>query len=54
MPLWTAAAPFVAELLSLWLQREDGERQACDGAELARNAVTHIRTSWPARPPWQR
>ena len=43
---WTAAAPFVAQFLSLWLQLQ----QACYGAELTRNAVAHIRASWPA---WQ-
>ena len=32
------------------MTRADGERQACDGPELARKAGDYIRASWPAWP----
>ena len=38
-----AASPSLAELLSHWPRLADGERQACDGPELARKAVDNIR-----------
>ena len=40
----------LGSVVSLWLQLQGGEREACNGAELARNAVAHIRASWPAWP----
>ena len=47
---WNAASDSLAALLSDWLTLADGERQACDGPDLARKAVAHIRASWPAWP----
>ena len=47
---WNASLDSLAELLSDWLTRADSERQACDGPELAKKAVAHIRASWPAWP----
>ena len=35
---WGSVSASLAELLSHWLRLRDGERQACDGPELARNA----------------
>ena len=47
---WNAVSDSLAELLSDWLTHANGERQACDGPELARKAVAYIRASWPAWP----
>ena len=50
LAFWEATSPSLAELLSHWLRLADCDRQACDGPELARKAVAHIRAAWPAWP----
>ena len=50
LTFWNAALDSLAALLSDWLTLVDGERQACDGPDLARNAVAYIRASRPAWP----
>ena len=50
LSFWTAAANDLAGLLSLQLQLQDGEHQACDGFELTGKAVNHIRDLLPAWP----